>query len=68
VTLEQLALDLGHEPVEDGLADLDLEHAERVLAEQAPTTRPLLCRCIRRSGHLVDEFGDLRCVKCGRTW
>jgi hypothetical protein len=66
--IEQLKLDLDHEP--DDLADLDLEHAENALAAER-ANRPLPpppCRCLRRSMYLLDEYGYLRCAKCGRSW
>lgn len=55
--------------VEDPLADLDLDRAREVLeAEKAATVPPPTCRCRRRSGFLIDEYGFMRCTKCGRAW
>jgi hypothetical protein len=68
---EQLQLNLGHEPVEDDLSDLDLEHAERALAQERArrplTARP--CRCLRRGANwTINADGELICLKCGRRW
>jgi hypothetical protein len=65
---DQLALVL--EPVDA----LDLDHAERVLAEEAAEAaeqaaaalRPAPCECPHAFGW-PDEEGEVRCALCGRA-
>jgi hypothetical protein len=49
------------------LDDLDLEHAERVIAaETADAKPPPVCRCSRPLPIADMEIGVIRCLKCGR--